>query len=44
MVRSPGHVAFREFALYYHEIGTESFQLRDKNGGLVAREDRDGRC
>ncbi len=27
--------SFREFALFYHEIGNENYQLRDRKGGLV---------
>ena len=35
MVRTADGSDFRESVLYYHEIGDESFQLRDRAGGLV---------
>ena len=35
IVRPPHGAAFREFALYYHEVGDELFQPLDRNGELV---------
>ena len=35
MIRVPGESPFRESVLFYHEIGNENYQLRDKAGGLV---------
>jgi hypothetical protein len=30
-----GEAAFREFVLYYHEIGTENYQFPSRSGGFV---------
>ena len=35
IVASPGAPAFREFVLYYHEIGDENYQLLDRTGNFV---------
>ncbi|MGH9177297.1 MAG: multicopper oxidase domain-containing protein, partial [Acidimicrobiales bacterium] len=35
VVQGPDGDAFRESVLYYHEIGNENYQFRDKAGGLV---------
>ncbi|MGH9283239.1 MAG: multicopper oxidase domain-containing protein, partial [Acidimicrobiales bacterium] len=35
MIEEPAGDSFRESVLYYHEIGNENFQFRDKAGGLV---------
>ena len=35
VVRVPGRADFREYALYYHEVGDENYRLRDGKGGLV---------
>ena len=35
IIRDPVGSDFREFTIYYHEIGDERFQLRDKSGQLV---------
>ena len=35
VIRPPEGGAFRETVLYYHEIGHENFQLRDRAGSLV---------
>ena len=32
VVRPPGAAAFREFVLFYHEIGDEDFRVKDVNG------------
>ncbi|MDP6063664.1 MAG: multicopper oxidase domain-containing protein [SAR202 cluster bacterium] len=35
MIRHPDGSDFREFAIYYHEIGSERYRHRDKSGELV---------
>lgn len=35
MIRYPDGSDFREFAVYYHEIGSERYRHRDKSGELV---------
>ncbi|HEV8628207.1 MAG TPA: multicopper oxidase domain-containing protein, partial [Acidimicrobiia bacterium] len=35
VIRPPERPAFREFALYYHEVGDETFLLRDGSGAAV---------
>ncbi|HVF20454.1 MAG TPA: hypothetical protein VNA14_09440, partial [Mycobacteriales bacterium] len=35
VIRTPDGAAFREFALYYHEVGDETFQPDDGAGGKV---------
>ena len=35
MIRYPDGSDFREFAIYYHEIGSERYRHRDKTGDLV---------
>ena len=35
LIRVPGAPDFREFALYYHEVGHENYRLRDAAGGFV---------
>ena len=35
MIRYPDGSDFREFAIYYHEIGSERYRHRDKTGELV---------
>ena len=35
VVRAPNQEPFREFILYYHEIGNESYQLLDRAGQFV---------
>jgi hypothetical protein len=35
MIRDPRGSDFREVALYYHEIGSESYQLLDRAGQLI---------
>ena len=35
VVRGPDGQEFREFAIYYHEIGNEQYRHRDKDGILV---------
>ncbi len=39
MIQDPSGSDFREFALYYHEIGNESYQLLDKKGAFVPQVD-----
>jgi len=39
IVEPPSGPAFREFALYYHEIGDENYQPRDGKDGLVPQVD-----
>jgi FtsP/CotA-like multicopper oxidase with cupredoxin domain len=39
MVEAPGHEAFREFVLTYHELGDETFQPLDRNDLLVPQVD-----
>ena len=33
VIRDPGGSDFREFAIYYHEIGNEAFTIQNKSGG-----------
>jgi len=35
VIRAPKQQAFREFALLYHEIGNETYQLTDRNGAFI---------
>ncbi|MGQ0521205.1 MAG: multicopper oxidase domain-containing protein [Actinomycetota bacterium] len=35
MIQGAGGSDFRESVLYYHEIGDENYQFRDRSGGLV---------
>jgi FtsP/CotA-like multicopper oxidase with cupredoxin domain len=35
IIRQRNGPAFREFALYYHEVGDETFQARDRDGAFV---------
>jgi FtsP/CotA-like multicopper oxidase with cupredoxin domain len=35
VIAAPGARAFREFALYYHEIGHENYQLLQRDGSYV---------
>jgi FtsP/CotA-like multicopper oxidase with cupredoxin domain len=39
VVRPPAGPAFREFALYYHEVGSENYQPVDGAGGLIPQVD-----
>jgi FtsP/CotA-like multicopper oxidase with cupredoxin domain len=36
VIRPPERPAFREFALYYHEVGDETFLLRDGSGAAIS--------
>lgn len=40
IIQDPGGSDFREFAIVYHEIGTERFRHRNKAGGAVVLSDR----
>ena len=31
-IRPPGEAAFREFVIFYHEVGDEDFRIKDANG------------
>lgn len=35
VVRDPAGPDFREFALYYHELGDETYQVQDRTGAFV---------
>ena len=35
MISGPGRADFREFALFYHEIGDENYQVLDRDGEFV---------
>lgn len=35
VISVPGQPDFREYALYYHELGDENYRLRDGAGGLI---------
>src|SRR5258708_5614213 len=39
IVREPGGASFREFAIYYHEIGNERYRHLDRDGRLVVQGD-----
>lgn len=39
IIRDPAGTDFREFTLFYHEIGNERYRHRDATGGLVVQVD-----